>query len=193
MAIRDISRYHGYHFLKLAKSNYSLLSSWPVVPVIILWCNIYIMSINTLAECYYIKLWSWLPNEISQSLPKWPKICEKRSKIGQKCPKILWPKLGFPTGRPACCLVVKLQVLEISIATQPTMSLLFFHSGWTSLRVRCPLRSWRLVNRRNLTLDRSAFSPSLSRITRKSSSTVETIRNCSDVSKPLTGNDSVTR
>ncbi len=64
----------------------------------------YVTSKTTLAESKFIKIVEFIPQWIPKCHvfpPKWPKNYKKWPKIGQKWPKISWPKMGFPTGRPA--------------------------------------------------------------------------------------------
>ncbi len=102
----DIFRYHGHHFLKslLLIGNFKLFSS-PSVDS--LWDNIYVVLIDSVAECNFIKMLEVTPQQSPtnstyfhqsdlQYAKKLPKIFQK------KWPKIIWPKIGLPTGRLAC-------------------------------------------------------------------------------------------
>ena len=64
----------------------------------------YIMLITTLAESTFIKKCGVHSPMKSPNVTYFrPKKYIKWPKIGQKWPKISWPKMGFPTGRPVLC------------------------------------------------------------------------------------------
>ncbi len=80
----DIFRYHRYRFLKSPPLRGNIKFFFPV-SVNILWHSIYILPIITLAECDFIKMVDFTPNE---SPPNVTYFCQSDLKYGKNYLKL---------------------------------------------------------------------------------------------------------